>query len=295
VCLWLTGCGRINYDAIRVEPLPDAASGSGVLDETDADPGVPNGLPGDAGSISQGDVVRGDGPPQAVMMSDASWDRAGELPGQASDTLTQGADGPLMVSTDTRDASAPVEDSKADPPDSAPLGSGSFVFSVSAAVDDAQEAVNNGAVNPNNSPLNFSGNHYAGFRFTSVRIAPGSRITRAVIRVHAALSWMGPTGIRVWGEANGNPAPPADMRYNLSSRPKTAAVAGPSDWSPWTAGTFYETSDLSAVVQELVNRPDWSSGNAMFFLLTAAGGGGALITSYEGDPSLCARLTVEIQ
>lgn len=35
----------------------------------------------------------------------------------------------------------------------------------------------------------------------------------------------------------------------------------------WTSGTFYDSPDLSTVVQEIVNRVDWTSGNAMMFLV----------------------------
>jgi hypothetical protein len=75
--------------------------------------------------------------------------------------------------------------------------------------------------------------------------------------------------ITIVGEASDNP-----QTYTLDAlitdRPETNAkvvwtVA--EDWDLW--GT-YKSADISPIVQELVNRPGWQSGNAMAFMHSRA-------------------------
>ena len=53
-------------------------------------------------------------------------------------------------------------------------------------------------------------------------------------------------------------------------RPETAAVA---TWTPgaWTGGSSYRTADFKNVVQELVDQPGWTPGNAMAFVIRGTG------------------------
>lgn len=46
----------------------------------------------------------------------------------------------------------------------------------------------------------------------------------------------------------------------------TASVTW-NDFGAWTAGNYYQSSDVSTIVQEVVNRAGWSSGNAMVFTI----------------------------
>ncbi|NEQ48728.1 MAG: T9SS type A sorting domain-containing protein [Leptolyngbya sp. SIO3F4] len=55
--------------------------------------------------------------------------------------------------------------------------------------------------------------------------------------------------------------------YLLTDRPQTTAQV---DWTvaeDWVIWQPYKTADISSIVQELVNRPGWTSGNAMAFIL----------------------------
>jgi hypothetical protein len=76
---------------------------------------------------------------------------------------------------------------------------------------------------------------------------------------------------------------------NLTTRPTTSASAPwtPPDWpTVGAAGTAQQTSDLSTVLQEVLNRPGWASGNALVLLVT--GTADRTAESFEGstDPTL---------
>jgi hypothetical protein len=59
---------------------------------------------------------------------------------------------------------------------------------------------------------------------------------------------------------------------------------------------MYQTPDLAAIVQEIVNRPDWSIGNAMSFIVLDDGtldGIKRKATAYDWDPSQAAQISIE--
>ena len=70
-------------------------------------------------------------------------------------------------------------------------------------------------------------------------------------------------------------------------------------WSPlpWTtmgeAGPDQRTPDISQIIQEIVSRPDWSSGNSLAFIIT--GTGKRVAESYNGDQGGAPLLHVEFK
>jgi hypothetical protein len=50
-----------------------------------------------------------------------------------------------------------------------------------------------------------------------------------------------------------------------------SALWAPPAWAERQQGLAQRTSDLSAVVQEIVNRPGWASGNAISLVITGSG------------------------
>ena len=80
---------------------------------------------------------------------------------------------------------------------------------------------------------------------------------------------------------------------NISSRVRTSASVL---WTPppWTVvgqpGANQQTVDISPVIQELVNRPGWSSGNAIAIVIT--GSGKRVAMAFNGSPAGAPRLRV---
>ena len=78
---------------------------------------------------------------------------------------------------------------------------------------------------------------------------------------------------------------------NLSNRSFTNARIDWGGIAAWSAGQLYQTPDLAPVVQELVNRSDWNSGNAATFMISGSGKRAA--KSYNNSSSQAPRLVVE--
>jgi len=84
----------------------------------------------------------------------------------------------------------------------------------------------------------------------------------------------GATSLTIRGEAQDNPGTFLGSNLNISSRVRTSASTGWSP-SPWTvldqAGVDQRTSNISAVIQVIVNRPGWSAGNSLVIIITGTG------------------------
>ncbi len=82
--------------------------------------------------------------------------------------------------------------------------------------------------------------------------------------------------------------------FGVSSRARTTASV---TWTPppWTvigaAGADQRIPSLVALVQEVVNRPGWASGNAL--MLIATGSGRRTAQSFEGKAAAAPLLHVE--
>ena len=122
-----------------------------------------------------------------------------------------------------------------------------------------------------------------GMRFTGVSVPRGARVEQAYVQFTADEKGREAATVTFRGEAADNAAPLASTAYNITSRARTAAAVS---WSPvpWTvfgaAGLDERTPNLATVVQEIVNRPGWTAGNAL--VLTAAGSGRRTAESFEG-------------
>jgi hypothetical protein len=157
---------------------------------------------------------------------------------------------------------------------------------VQAGVDDAEEKTG-GGINLTSGDLNMALDgarvQTVGMRFAGVSLPAGATIVGAYVQFQADEVDSGPVNLVIAGQAADNPLSFSTASGNVSSRPRTGATVA---WAPsaWTAvglrGTAQQTPDLSALVQEIVNRPGWSSGNALAFVVS--GSGARTAESYEG-------------
>ncbi|MDN3511458.1 MAG: hypothetical protein NG784_09135 [Candidatus Jettenia sp.] len=127
-------------------------------------------------------------------------------------------------------------------------------------------------------------NQKVGMRFTGVDIPKDATIIRAYIQFMADEIHSGATSLIIQGEAVNNAAPFASIDGNISSRPRTTAAVS---WSPaaWLtkkeAGLNQRTPNISSVIQEIVSRAGWSSGNSLVIIIT--GTGRRVAESFEGN------------
>ena len=122
-----------------------------------------------------------------------------------------------------------------------------------------------------------------GLRFSGVEVPRNATIQSAHVQFTADEAHSDPTSVIIHGEAVGDAALFSGLDFDLSSRPTTGA-SSPWNPEPWTvvgaSGSAERTSDLASVLQEIVDRSDWSAGNALALIFS--GDGRRVAESYDG-------------
>lgn len=135
------------------------------------------------------------------------------------------------------------------------------------------------------------------FRFTNVTIGQGSTITSAKITFRASNTRSSQNLVlRIYGVAEDNTgefttSPIDDAR----TRSHTSAVVNWSATVSITSGTDFDSPDITSIIQEIVNRAGWSSGNALAISIEDNGTGSNNYindTDYGTDSAHSALLTI---
>jgi hypothetical protein len=129
-----------------------------------------------------------------------------------------------------------------------------------------------------------------GLRFTNITIPKNATIVSAKIQFTADSSHTAAASITIRAEAADNAAAFTTTAFNLSSRPVTTASVpwSPLSWGAGAAGPNQLTPNFASVLQEIVNRPSWASGNAAVIVFTGSGKRAAL--SFEGGGAAAAAV-----
>jgi len=108
----------------------------------------------------------------------------------------------------------------------------------------------------------------AGLRFRDIEIPQGATIDSVFIIVtsHEAKTADDVANITIVGDATDNAQTFTDDML-IDARPQTSASVRWIVDEPWGLWTPHRTPDLSPIVQEIVDRPGWESGNALAFIL----------------------------
>ncbi|WP_245429263.1 hypothetical protein [Mesorhizobium sp. WSM3860] len=172
-----------------------------------------------------------------------------------------------------------------------------FEARVATAGDDVEEK-GSGSISTNVSDLELgfdsSTRQTVGLRFTGIDIPQGAIITSAYIQFQANEVKTGATSLLIKGQDTDDASAFTSTSFNVSSRATTDASTA---WTPdpWTTvgahGLAERTPDLTAIVQEIVNRSGWAALNDMAFLVT--GTGTRTADSYEYNSASAPLLHVE--
>jgi hypothetical protein len=143
-------------------------------------------------------------------------------------------------------------------------------FQVVAAADDAFGAAGNPVVFSETLSI---GKYGSGMRFRNIDIPPHSEIVNArlLLCMDTGAIVRSVDGL-VSAEAVGDAPDFTGAGRRLFSLPTTAASVRWT-WQPsdvWTRGVYCPSPDISAVIQEIVDRRDWSRGNALTILYLPA-------------------------
>jgi hypothetical protein len=168
---------------------------------------------------------------------------------------------------------------------------------VSASTDDAEER-DTGNISRGSSDLEFvfdrGGDQTVGIRFNEVEIPREAEILYAYVQFQVDETNSVATSLTIQGQDSDNAGKFLSSNNNISSRSRTAAAVS---WAPvaWTtvgeAGIDQRTPDIASVIQEIINRSGWSSGNSLVIIIT--GTGERTAESFDGDPTAAPLLHVE--
>jgi hypothetical protein len=143
-------------------------------------------------------------------------------------------------------------------------------YFVSDPADDASCYKSNGIQTVLDRYL-YVGARASGMRFRNVKLPQGASIKSASLKIFSASTNLTADidGV-LKGEAADNPPVFGDWDQIITQLPTTkASVAW--KWTqdnPWTKSTWYQSPDISTIIQELVNRPKWASDNALVLIYT---------------------------
>jgi hypothetical protein len=181
---------------------------------------------------------------------------------------------------------------------------------VKTPVDDSEEFLTNsdaakvGLVDDGSSDLEIckekpgsanENNQIIGVRFADLGIPRGATITSAYIQFtgdqdnDAVNKSINPFSVNIQAEDTADSAQIQKINFDISSRTKTAASVtwsldgDASKWAVLESGVNERTPDLTALVQHIVDKADWSMGHAMTFLLTGNSGCRAAVSSEDGS------------
>ena len=175
------------------------------------------------------------------------------------------------------------------------VGRQQFSARVASSADDAEEYSPSEPVRIDSTDLELieDGNsrQVVGMRFTNVTIPAGAIILSATLTLATDEPASSATTLIVAGEAIGDAAPFTTTVHNLSSRSLTATRVHWQAVPAWNvAGEEQQSPSLAPLVQEVVNRADWSSGHALAFVIT--GEGKRVAKAFDGHPTAAPRLDI---
>jgi len=180
-------------------------------------------------------------------------------------------------------------------------GTSATTFSkrVATGNDDVEES-QTGAMYMNSSDLELVndgttyGNQKIGMRFTGITVPQGASITNAYLQFTCDETGTTATSLLIKGENVNNSAAFATTANNVSSRAQTTASVAwsPASWSTvGQATTTQRTPNIRTIIQDIVNRSGWVSGNAMSLIIT--GTGKRTAEAYEGSSTQAPLLVIE--
>jgi PKD repeat protein len=176
-----------------------------------------------------------------------------------------------------------------------PDGSITLEVRVAASTDDAEQQADQ-SMYLTSSDLELvydGGDQTVGMRFTGVAIPQGTSISDAHVQFQVDETPSGPTSLTIHGEATDDAVTFGAADSDISNRDTTDAAVS---WTPepWPnrgeAGVDQRTPNIASIIQEIVSRGGWASGNALAIIIT--GTGERVAESYDGESSAAPLLHV---
>jgi len=183
-------------------------------------------------------------------------------------------------------------------PEAGAGGTQTLEVRVATSSDDAEQSTRSGKnlLSSDDLEITTDGNtvQLVGIRFAGLGIPRGATITNAYVQFRVDGVSTAATSLTIRAEDADNTPTYTTALNNISSRTTTGSSVAwvPPAWETvGAAGEAQRTPGLTALVQAVVDRPGWASGNAVAFQFSGTGMRKAV--SYDGGASLAPLLHVE--
>ena len=157
---------------------------------------------------------------------------------------------------------------------------------VSASADDAKTYGGNMETSASDAVIGYTGDYHCDYlaRFASVPLPSGAVIDSAFLSLHCSSSQSGTVcNALIYAEDTAAAASFSNWS-DYDSRLLTETAVAWSSIPAQTALNWYRTPDIKGVVQEIVNRGDWTDSSALaFFIRDDNSDGGAMRRFYQYD------------
>jgi hypothetical protein len=166
---------------------------------------------------------------------------------------------------------------------------------VISSADDAEEAVSSGSMDLTSSDLELGAdagvNQWVGMRFNNISIPSNASILSAYVEFEVDETGSDPTSVTIQGQASDNASTFTTVTGNISSRARTTAQVAWNNIPAWTVlNAKWQTPNISAIIQEIVSRSAWVSGNSVVIIIS--GTGRRTAEAYNGEPAAVAKLVI---
>lgn len=132
-----------------------------------------------------------------------------------------------------------------------------------------------------------TGNQWGGFRF--IAPVPQATVSNALFWQYVTTTDNDTLLADIYGEAHDNAPTFANTSNNISGRTLTT---NKTSVNAVNVGTGWYSIDVTAVVQEILSRPGWVSGNGLAIIIDGLPGSSWRCRAYDGIPSQAAKLDI---
>ncbi len=134
-------------------------------------------------------------------------------------------------------------------------------------IDDVEEQ-SSGSIDSTSSDLELPDDQVIGMRFLKVRVPQGATVSKAYIEFTVdELEGPQATNMIIDGELSPNAREFSSSNNDVSDRSRTTekVVWQPEDWP--IIGETHQTSDISAIIEEIVGQDGWVSGSSLVIII----------------------------
>ena len=143
---------------------------------------------------------------------------------------------------------------------------------ITASTDDAEETTISHNMDLISGDLDIGGT-IVGLRFPGLNIPQDATIVNAYVQFGADENSVSASSLTIAGENTDSATTFTNANGNITSRTPTSSTVAwsPAEWTRRDAGLDQRTPNVSSIVQEIVSRPGWSSGNAIALMISGSG------------------------